>query len=138
MTTLQVEIYPDRATLVARSLTLVCERLQTAITERGRATIALAGGSTPKPLYEALAQAELPWSQLQVFWGDERFVPIAHADSNAGMAKAAWLDQVPMPPANVHITPTHLETPAAAAAAYEVTVRQRWGSDLPQLDVVLR
>ncbi|MBE7385266.1 MAG: 6-phosphogluconolactonase [Leptolyngbya sp. SIO1E4] len=137
MTTLQVEIHPDRAALVARSLTLVTERIRTAITERGTCALALAGGSTPKPLYEALAQEDLPWAQLHIFWGDERYVPVEHPDSNAGMAKAAWLDQVPIPAQQVHITPTHFAQPAEAAAQYEQTLRQAMGADWPSFDIVL-
>ena len=60
MTHLQIEIYPDRQALVSRSLALVKERIQAAIAARGTCAIALAGGSTPKPLYEALAEADLP------------------------------------------------------------------------------
>jgi 6-phosphogluconolactonase len=132
----QVEVLPNREALVARSLELVVERIQTAVKERGRCTIALAGGSTPKPLYAALGQAPLPWEQLYILWGDERYVPLDHPDSNAGMAKAVWLDQVPIPPAQIHIPPTHLPTPEAAAAAYGETVAEVLKDD-PNLDIVL-
>jgi 6-phosphogluconolactonase len=89
-----VEVHDDRAALVERARTLVVDQIKTAIATRGACYIALAGGSTPKPLYEAIAQESLPWSNLHIFWGDERYVPIDHPDSNAGMAKTAWLDQV--------------------------------------------
>src|SRR5204863_5199864 len=62
-------------------------------------TIALAGGSTPKRLYELLASppylARIPWRQVEFFFGDERSVPPDHPDSNYGMAKRALLDHVP-------------------------------------------
>lgn len=138
MTTLQVEIYPDRPALVARSQALVLERIRTAITQRGSCSLALAGGSTPKPLYEALAKETLPWSKLYVFWGDERYVPIDHPDSNAGMAKAAWLDKVPIPTEQIYSVPTNLEKPSDAALQYEQTLRQVLGSDeWPQFDLIL-
>ncbi|HEY9889926.1 MAG TPA: 6-phosphogluconolactonase [Candidatus Obscuribacterales bacterium] len=136
MTTVQVEIHPDRAALVARSQQLVQARIQAAIAARGTCALALAGGSTPKPLYAALAQTDLPWSKLQIFWGDERYVPADHPDSNAGMAKAAWLDQVPIPPSHIHPMPTQFADPAAAAAAYEQTLHQVLGAN-PVLDIVL-
>lgn len=137
MTTVQIEIHPDRAALVARSQALVKEHIQTAIAERGRCAIVLAGGSTPKPLYEALAQENLPWSKLDIFWGDERYVPVEHPDSNAGMTRKAWLDQVPIPAEQIHVVPTHYEQPTAAAAAYEKTIRQALGSPQPEFDIVL-
>ncbi|MDB9528020.1 6-phosphogluconolactonase [Oscillatoria sp. CS-180] len=137
MTSVQIEIYPDRSALVARSRTLVKERIQTAIAAKGSCSIALAGGSTPKPLYEGLATEDLPWSKLHIFWGDERYVTLNDPNSNAGMAKAAWLDQVSIPKDHVHITPTHFEDPAEAAAAYEKTILQTFGSDRPEFDIIL-
>lgn len=138
MTSLKVEIYPDRATAVERSRVLIVERLQAAAAERGAAYLALAGGSTPKPLYEALAKEELPLDKLHIFWGDERYVPSDHADSNAGMAKAAWFDQVPLPSEQIHITPTDAKDPADAAKQYEQTLREVMSNDeWPQFDVIL-
>lgn len=133
---MHVEVHGDRAALVERALALVVERIQAAVAERGQCYIALAGGSTPKPLYEALAKANLPWPQLHVFWGDERYVPIDHPDSNAGMAKAAWLDQVAIPPAQIHAVPTDADTTAAAADQYQTTLETVMG-DSPIFDVVL-
>jgi len=136
MPPVQLEIYPDRPALVARSLELVKARIQTAVAERGTCAIALAGGSTPKPLYEALAQADLPWSSLHIFWGDERYVPVDHPDSNAGMAKATWLDLVPIPATQIHIMPTHLAQPADAAKLYEDLLQDILGYQ-PTFDIVL-
>ena len=76
-----VEVLPDQAALVARALNLILSKIETAIEERGRFTIALAGGSTPKPLYEAIAYQKLPWDKIHVFWGmnvmSRRIIPIA-------------------------------------------------------------
>ena len=137
MTSVQIEIHPDRTALVARSQVLVKDRIQTAIAERGRCAIALAGGSTPQPLYAGLATEDLPWSKLHIFWGDERYVPVDHSDSNAGMAKAAWLDKVAIPSEQIHIIPTHFEVPTNAAQAYEQTITQAFGAELPVFDVML-
>ena len=137
MTHLQIEIYPDRKALVNRSLDLVKERIQAAIAARGTCAIALAGGSTPKPLYEALAEADLPWAQLQIFWGDERYVPVSDPSSNAGMAKTAWLAQVAIPTEQLHIMPTHYEQVADAAENYDQIVQQALNSDQPAFDIVL-
>lgn len=137
MTTTHIEIHPDRAALVARSHVLVKERIQLAITERGKCSIVLAGGSTPKPLYEALAEADLPWSKLHVFWGDERYVPLDHPDSNAAMAKAVWLDKVDIPAAQIHLMPTHHKDPTDAAREYEQTLKQAFDCEQPTFDIVL-
>lgn len=146
MTDRRVEVLTDRQALVAQALKLVLERAETAIAERGVFTIALAGGSTPKPLYEALAQQDLPWSQIQVLWGDERYVPPDHPDSNEGMARRAWLAHVPIPEANIHPIPTHAADPSLAAAHYEQELQQLFGaagspselpSKLPSIDVIL-
>lgn len=139
MSSAQVEIYPDRDALVQRALAIVTEQVQAAVAQRGRCTLALAGGSTPQPLYEALAQQTLPWSQLYIFWGDERYVPMDHPDSNAGMAKAAWLDQVPIPAENIYPVPTDAATPEEAANQYEATLKtvMGGGDTVPAFDVML-
>ncbi|MCU0524428.1 MAG: 6-phosphogluconolactonase [Elainella sp. Prado103] len=135
-----IEVLPDRAALIDRSLFLVVEQLQNAITERGQCTIALSGGSTPKPLYEALAQQDLPWAQVHVFWGDERYVPPDHPDSNEGMARAAWLDRIAIPAANIHPMRTDAADPQAAADRHEQELQQFFQIQpgiFPCFDVVL-
>ncbi|HEY9878942.1 MAG TPA: 6-phosphogluconolactonase [Leptolyngbyaceae cyanobacterium] len=135
-----VEILPDKAAVVERALTLVLETIEDAIATRNRCTLALAGGSTPKPLYEALAQQNLPWEKFYIFWGDERYVPIDHSDSNAGMAKKAWLDQVPIPPEQIFPMPTETGDPKESAQQYEQTLKTVFpdaGASVPQLDLIL-
>jgi 6-phosphogluconolactonase len=108
--------------------------------------VCLSGGSTPKRLYERLAQApydqEFPWANTHVFFGDERFVPADHKDSNFRMAREALLAHVPVPPENVHRIETDRPTAADAAAAYDKTLRTAYGSshldpDRPFFDVML-
>ncbi|MGB3491920.1 MAG: 6-phosphogluconolactonase [Elainellaceae cyanobacterium] len=135
-----VEVLSDKAALVERSLQIVVERLQTAIAERGYGTIALSGGSTPKPLYEAIAKQDLPWDKVHVFWGDERYVPATHPDSNEGMARAAWLDQVEIPAKNIHPMPTLHPQPADSAVQHEQELQsffQTQPGEFPQFDVIL-
>ncbi|HEY9878178.1 MAG TPA: 6-phosphogluconolactonase [Leptolyngbyaceae cyanobacterium] len=135
-----IEILPDKAALIERALALVLETIEDAIATRNRCTLALAGGSTPKPLYEALAQQDLPWEKFYIFWGDERYVPIDHPDSNAGMAKAAWLDQVPIPPEQIFPMPTAADNPEESAYQYEQTIKAVFPeaeTAIPQLDLIL-
>ncbi len=135
-----IEILPDKAALVDRSLELVLAQLETAIAERGQFTIALAGGSTPKPLYEKLAAQALPWDKIHVFWGDERYVAADHPDSNQRMARLAWLDQVAIPAGNVHPMPTADRDPAIAAQTHEAELQaffQVQPGEFPSFDVIL-
>lgn len=135
-----VEVLPDQAALVARALELILSKIETAIEQRGRFTIALAGGRTPKPLYEAIANQKLPWDKIHVFWGDERYVPPDHPDSNELMARRAWLDRVDIPAANIHPIPTTESDPALAATKYEQHLQEFFhtaSGEFPALDVVL-
>lgn len=135
-----VEVLSDKAALVQRSLELLLDQLHQAVAERGRFTLALSGGSTPKPLYEALAAQDLPWDKVQVFWGDERYVPPNHPDSNEGMTRKAWLDKVPIPAANIHAVPTDEADPATAAQRYEQALQQVFqiqAGEIPAVDVIL-
>src|SRR6185436_6403824 len=77
-------------------------RAASAIAARGRFTVALSGGSTPKLLYESLAGAALEWDKLHFFFGDERAVPPWHRESNWRMAHEALFARVALPIANVH------------------------------------
>src|SRR5579864_844862 len=98
----------------------------------GRFAVCLSGGSTPKQLYQHFAipplAARFPWSRIHWFWGDERFVPHDHPDSNYGMAFEAFLSRAPVPPENIHAIPTEGMTPEQSAAAYEATLRRFYGS----------
>lgn len=144
MTAPTIEVFPDKAALVQRALELVGDRIRQSVRDHDYCTLALAGGSTPKPLYEGLAQQDLPWQKLYIFWGDERYVPVDHPDNNAGMAKRAWLDQVPIPPEQIYIPPTTGGDPAVSAEQYDTTLRQTFKplqglalGQVPALDLVL-
>jgi 6-phosphogluconolactonase len=114
-----------------------------AIAERGRFTIALSGGSTPRSLYTLIAanaSANLPWDRMFFFWGDERHVPPDDADSNYRMANEALLSKVPIPPANIFRIPAENPDAFAAAEAYEQTVRKFFAlapGEFPRFDVIL-
>lgn len=136
----KVEVLPDQAALIQRSLDLILPKMETVIQERGLCTIALSGGSTPKPLYEALATKQLPWDKIHVFWGDERYVPPDHPDSNQLMARRAWLDRVDIPADNIHPMPTDEADPQAAARKHEEHLREFFQTtlgDFPALDLIL-
>ncbi|HIK09266.1 MAG TPA: 6-phosphogluconolactonase [Oscillatoriaceae cyanobacterium M33_DOE_052] len=136
----QVEVLPDKAGVLARGLELVMEKIARSIKESGRCTIALAGGSTPKNLYEAIAAQSLPWDKIHVFWGDERYVSPEHPDSNQRMTRLAWLDRVPIPGENIHPMPTGSGEPGVDAQKHEIELRQFFGladGEVPSFDIIL-
>ena len=118
-----VEILTNRADLIERAKELTIETVKNAIAARGQATLALSGGSTPKPLYAALAKADLDWDKIFIFWGDERYVPHDHEKSNHRMTREALLNHVPIPSENVFPMPTGSEDPATDAKKYEETLQ---------------
>ncbi len=135
-----VEVLPDSGSLIQRALEVVLNKITTAVLARHRCTVALAGGSTPKPLYEAMAAQQLPWEKIHVFWGDERYVPPDHPDSNQRMAREAWLDRVPVPAANIHPMPVGAEDPAADAEKHDAELREFFlvgAGEFPAFDVIL-
>jgi 6-phosphogluconolactonase len=93
-------------------------------------SLALAGGYTPRPVYERLALTDLPWADIDVFMGDERCVPPDDPASNYGMARAALLDRVP---ARVHPPPA----PGCDAEAYERELTSVFGTAMPAFDLVI-
>ena len=108
--------------------------------------VCLSGGSTPRRLYDYLADpifaSRFPWGRAHWFWGDERFVPHDHRDSNFRMAREAFLSHVPIPAENIHPIPTEDLTPDQSAAAYETTLKRFYGADTlrsnrPLFDVML-
>ena len=127
--------YPDFASLIAGAADTVSVAAAAAIKERGRFTIALSGGNTPRPVYQRLAAAEMDWTRVQVFFGDERCVSPRDARSNYHMAKVALLDRVPIPAENVFRMRGE-DPPEAAAAAYSVELRRALG-EANGLDLVL-
>lgn len=106
------------------------EAAQQSIAVRQRFSVAFAGGSTPRLLYEYLAEQHrdtVEWEKVFGFWGDERFVPLDHPDSNYRMVRETLLEQVPIPTQNVYPMVTN-HHPMEAAAQYEQTLRAFFGT----------
>lgn len=107
----------------------VAGEVQAAVEQRGVCHLALAGGTTPEPAYRALAETQLPWDAVEVWWGDERCVAPDDPESNYGMARRALLAHLHPAPKAVHPM-DGTAAPERAAADY--------GAQLPPaLDVVL-
>lgn len=105
-----------------------------------RFSVALAGGNTPRGLYELLAteyQNRVPWGRVHFFWSDERYVPLDHVDSNAFMARQVFLDRVGVPEENIHVPPVGLSDLEEDARQYEEQLRDFFGTGEPRLSWVL-
>ena len=134
-----IEVLPNKPALVERAKEIVLARLQAAIEARDCFTIALAGGSTPKPLYEALSQEDLPWSKIHFFWGDERYVPATDRNSNQLMTRQALLDKIDIPAENIHAVNTMGGDPNLDAQKYEAELQQFFQTQpgFPTFDLIL-
>ena len=107
--------------------------LERALAVEGKPAFCLAGGNTPRLVYEILADPPLrdrfPWERVHWFFGDERVVPPDNARSNYHMVRAALFDRVPVPPENIHPVLTEASNAAEAAVAYEAALKHFYGSD---------
>ena len=124
----RIEVLPDPLALAQR----VAEWMtQAALAAQDSFRVSLSGGSTPKTLYGLLAADEFrdrfPWQRVSWYWGDERFVPYDHPESNFRMTREAMLGKAPVPPENIHPIPTD-GTPEDAARRYELTLQRAYGA----------
>jgi 6-phosphogluconolactonase len=143
---LRVKYYvePDAASLARRAAQYFTEMIGEAVAGRGRARIAISGGSTPRPACELLAdpaqpwRSRMPWDKLDLYWVDERCVPPDSPDSNFRMTREALLDRVPLSPGQIHRMEGELD-PEEAAARYESELRNSFrleGAETPRFDLV--
>ena len=102
----------------------VCERILTlasqAIAQRGQFKFVLAGGQTPEKVYSLLAKSDAQWSKWFIYHGDERTLPVDHADRNSVMATNAWLNHVAIPTSQIFDIPTELGTKESATIYQEI------------------
>jgi len=102
-------------------------------------TVALSGGSTPKLMFQILAEQfrdDVPWEGIQFFWSDERHVPPDHPESNYRMANEALLSHVAVSANNIHRIHSENPNAADAAAEYEKTIIAVTKQPLPRLDLI--
>jgi len=140
----EIQICSDNSQLICTAADYVLHHTAEAIKNHGSASIALAGGSTPKALYALLASTPyrelLDWTRIHVFWGDERHVPADHPESNYRMAQEAMLSKVPIPPAQIYRIEGERSKAEDAAEVYEkllVTHFHVPPQHVPRFDLVL-
>jgi len=134
----------DMAALARRTAQYFVEMAGEAVDARGRARVAISGGSTPRSVFALLAdphrkwRGAMPWDRLNLYWVDERTVPPDHPDSNYRMAREAMLSHVALPPEQIHRMEGELD-PEVAASRYESTLRNSFrleGAESPRFDLV--
>ena len=131
---------PDKEEAAREACARMLRAIDEALKQRGEATIALSGGSSPLDAYALLAKAPIDWKKIQIYWVDERCVPPDDDRSNYFHAKTAFLDKIAIPPENVHRMVGEAADPAAFAAEYEQLLRDTVKSKvsgLPALDLVI-
>jgi 6-phosphogluconolactonase len=137
-------VEPDPEALARRAAQYFTEMVWEAVADRGRASIAISGGSTPLKTFQMLADPSLSWRQrmplekLDIYWVDERSVPPDHAESNYRMVREAWLDHVPLQSCQIHRIEGERE-PQAAAVRYEEELKSSFRlkeGEIPRFDLV--
>jgi 6-phosphogluconolactonase len=134
----------DPTALAETAANLIVDAATDAVRERGRFTLCLAGGETPRATYARLAlpafSERMRWDRTWVFFGDERAVPPEHPESNYRMAYETLLSRVPIPPTQIFRMRAEHADADAAAAAYAATLAEALGTrrgELPRFDLVL-
>jgi 6-phosphogluconolactonase len=122
-------VHPDAEAVARGAAEAIAQAILTAPAAK-TFHLALAGGTTPKRVYELLGERPLPWPRLQIWFGDERCVAPDDQESNYAMARAALLERAKLPAANVHRMRGELEDRDAAAREYEAALP-------PRLDLLL-
>ncbi len=136
-TDIELVVLPDADALGAAAAAIIAAEAAAADSEF---TIALAGGTTPRRVYEALSaepfRSRIAWDTWSVWWGDERAVPPTDPMSNYALAAASLLDAAPIPPSHVHRIRGELGS-QAAAASYESEIVEHFGDGIPRFDLIL-
>ena len=129
----QIRWHPmrDAAQMHSVVATRTLEAARGAVQERSRFLVVLAGGNTPRGVYERLRTAQADWARWQFYFGDERFAPREDDARNSRMAALAWLDHVPIPRGQCHQMATEWG-PAEAARCYNQAL-----ADVGEFDLVL-
>lgn len=135
-----IKSFSSLAALSNAAAQLVAALAGKAIAERGRFTLALSGGNTPKMLYATLARdykEKIDWDHVHLFWGDERHVPHDDMESNFRMVKESLLGKIEIPMENIHSIPTSLDNPQEAAVSYATELASFFNQPIPEFDLIL-
>ena len=132
--------YTDAKLAAEACADFIVARLEEALSGKELATLAISGGSTPQPMFQALAARAFPWSRVHVFWVDERAVPPTDLQSNYKLAAETFLMPARVPQRNIHRVHAEL-MPEAAASRYAEDIEDFFGlehGEMPHFDVIHR
>lgn len=135
----QIRILPDASALAETGADLCRQAALTQVREKGRFTLALSGGQTPRALHRLLAEepylSSMPWHKTHLFWVDDRMVPVDDPESNYGTAKRDFIDKIPIPSSHVHPMPVDLPA-QTGAKRYASELRRFFKGASPILDLI--
>lgn len=140
----EVKTFPSAEALFRGAAETFCHLAEDAIRTRGKFSVALSGGSTPRGLHHELATtfaSRVPWEKVFFFWGDERHVPPDFPESNFRMAKETLLSKLPIPADHFFRMPGELPDAEQAALLYQNTLRDYFHPSLgefPRFDFMLQ
>ncbi len=140
MTKPPIRVFEDVDSLAKAAAKAFVDEAVRAVDTRGRFSVLLSGGSTPRGMFKLLADQfahAVPWNRCFLFWGDERFVPFDDAASNFGAARKHLTSHVSVTDENLFPVPVDLPTPEDAAAAYGITLRAFFNGEHPEFDLTI-
>jgi 6-phosphogluconolactonase len=131
-------VEPDLETAAAACARQILAQLEQALGGNQKATLAISGGNSPKPVFAALAKSGFDWKRVELFFVDERCVPATDPQSNYRMTKEVFIVPSGLPLRQVHMVRTEFE-PRVAAEEYATEIREVFGiepADIPRFDVI--
>jgi 6-phosphogluconolactonase len=137
---IQQKIFPDARAAAAACAQHILKLLEEAIAANGKASLAISGGSSPRPMFEEMANSRLPWKNVHLFWVDERVVPPEDPQSNYKMARECFIGPSRFPSSNLHRIQAELGS-EEAAKRYDSELRDFFGlapAGCPHFDVIHR
>ena len=141
---LEIAVVSNPEELSLRAVEEFIRLSEESIREKGRFTVALSGGSTPKELYRLLADNRcsnrITWKRVNLFWSDERCVPPDHSKSNYRMVRELLIDRTPIPKENIYRMPAELDDHAGAAREYTQALQTFFhlkAGEFPRFDLIL-
>ncbi len=137
---MRLNIYDSKEKLSEEMTSWMCDLINSTLQDQEFFTLALSGGETPQMLYKKLASEEykekINWKRVHIFWGDERVIPFDDDRNNAKMAFKNLINQITIPPAQVHKMRVDIE-PLFAAKDYENVLQTYFGNTEKSFDLIL-
>lgn len=135
---MEVKVFADLEQSCSALAEMIKDLSQESIQQRKTFSLVLSGGKTPRPFYHLLGKQyaeKIQWNDVHLFWGDERWVPFHHLESNYAMAHELLISKVPIPKENVHPMHVNARTPAEGAEIYEKDLKQYFsGIELTEIE----